>query len=243
MNDRMRSIFWPFGMLVIWVLISSCGLIPNTTAVGDTRTETQTVELGSASEVRVRIRMNAGELTVAGDANNLMDGTFRYNVVDWQPRVSYTIKDNQGELVVDHQGEAIPVGRTLINDWSMQLNNNVPIDLDIATGAGESELDLHGLDLTDLHIETGAGNTNVDLSGVLDHDLTVTINGGVGELSVKLPGEMGVRVSAGTGIGSLTSSGLVQDGDVYVNAAYGSSPHTLFVDIQAGVGSIRLAAP
>jgi hypothetical protein len=97
--------------------------------------------------------------------------------------------------------------------------------------------------LTGLRIETGAGNTNVDLSGALDHDLNATIEAGVGELSVKLPGEMGVRVSADTGIGGLTNSGLVKDGDDYVNADYGSAPYTLFLNIQAGIGSIHLDAP
>jgi hypothetical protein len=36
---------------------------------------------------------------------------------------------------------------------------------------------------------------------------------------------------------------LVQDGDDYVNETYGSAPNTLYLDIQAGVGSINLLAP
>jgi hypothetical protein len=81
------------------------------------------------------------------------------------------------------------------------------------------------------------------LSSALDHDLTVVIRGGVGELSVKLPGEMGVRVSADTGIGNLTNTGLVHDGSYFVNDVYGSSQHSLFLDIETGVGAIKLIGP
>lgn len=242
MSKKKRLIRWAFGSLALWLAISSCGFL-NTTSVSDTRTDTQNVELGSAEVVRVQIHMGAGELSVTGDANSLLDATFRYNVAHWQPRVNYTINGSRGELVVDHQGEAIPVGGALVNEWSLLLSNAVPIDLEIGTGAGESVLDLRGLDLTALSIEVGAGTTNVDLSRDLDHDLSAAISGGVGNLTVKLPGEMGVQVSADTGIGGLANSGLVKDGDVYVNAAYGSSPHTLFLNINTGIGAIELLTP
>jgi predicted membrane protein len=94
-----------------------------------------------------------------------------------------------------------------------------------------------------LRVEVGAGKTDIDLSSALDHDLSAVINGGVGSLSVKLPGDMGVRVSVDTGIGDLNSSGLTQDGGYLVNDAYGVSPNTLHLDISAGVGSIELMAP
>ena len=228
--------------LAIWLLISSCGLL-NTTRVTDTRTESQTVELGSANEARVRIEMGAGQLSVANGAQALMEGTFRYNVADWQPRLDYSVSGSQGVLLVDHSGDDIPVGGELVNEWNLSLNNLVPIDLEVQTGAGETELDLRDLNLTALQVQIGAGSTNIDLSSALDHDLHVAISGGVGNLSVKLPGEMGVRVSVDTAIGGLTNSGLEKDGEYYVNDAYGSSPNTLFLDISAGVGSINLLAP
>jgi hypothetical protein len=243
-NPTRSSIRWAGGVLAIWLLISSCGLI-RTTRVGETQTEAQTVELGSAEEARIRIELAVGELSISGGAAELMDGTFRYNVEDLQPQVNYAVNDSRGELVVDQQDGniSIPVGEELISQWTLQLNNAVPIDLQIHTAAGESELDLRGLDLTGLRIDVSAGTAVVDLSSALDHDLNARITGGVGELTIRLPEEMGVRVSADAAIGGLTNSGLTQDGDVYVNAAYGSSPHTLSLDVQTGLGSITLLAP
>jgi hypothetical protein len=231
--------------LVFWLLFSSCGLF-NTTRVGDTRTDTQNVELGSANEAKVRIEMGAGQLTVTGGAQALMEGTFRYNVTDWQPRLDYSVNDGQGVLVIDQSGIDIPFREDLVIEWNLSLNNLVPINLEIQTGAGETELDLRDLNLTALqvNIDAGiAGVTTLDLSSALDHDLNATVSVGVGDLTVKLPGEMGVRVSGDTAVGGLTNSGLVKDGEYYVNDAYGSAPNTLFLDISTSVGSINLLAP
>lgn len=232
---------WGTVLLTLCLLISACTRI-STTSIGETRSETESVDLGSADEARVQINMNAGELSVAGGAETLMEATFRYNIANWQPQVDYRLNGNQGVLTIEHENDDIPVGGGLVNEWNIGLNNVVPIALEIHAGAGETELDLRDLDLTDLQLEMGAGNSMVDLSSTLNHDLNASIQGGVGNVTVRLPADMGVRVSTSTGIGGLTNTGLVQEGDYYVNEAYGQSPHTLFLTIEAGIGAIELLA-
>ena len=73
--------------------------------------------------------------------------------------------------------------------------------------------------------------------------MNASIEGGAGKLTVMLPSDIGVRVDAQTGIGSVNTSGLTKEGDSYVNEAYGVSPYTLNLDIQAGVGAIDLQVP
>jgi hypothetical protein len=51
---------------------------------------------------------------------------------------------------------------------------------------------------------------------------------------------MGVRVTAETALVNVTASGLTRDGSTYVNAAYGTTPYTLNVEIEAGVGAVDL---
>ena len=72
----------------------------------------------------------------------------------------------------------------MINTWKLLLKNDIPVDLSITTGAGNSDLDLGSLDLTALKIESGAGTVNVNLDGNWDHDVTASIRGGIGELKV-----------------------------------------------------------
>jgi hypothetical protein len=53
----------------------------------------------------------------------------------------------------------------------------------------------------------GAGETTVDLTGDYEQDLAATIEGGVGEATVVLPGEVGVRVNAEGDSGRSTPRG------------------------------------
>jgi hypothetical protein len=135
------------------------------------------------------------------------------------------------------------VGGGLINEWEIQLNENVPMDLLIRTGAGNSQLDLGGLDITSLTVETGAGVTTVSLDGVWQHDVDVSIQGGFGELTVNLPADMGVRVEMDTALVSVTANGLINEENGYVNRAFGTAPHTLTLKLEAGVGAVVLVAP
>jgi predicted membrane protein len=107
-------------------------------------------------------------------------------------------------------------------------------------GAGESDLDLDSLTLTGLNLQMGAGKTTVDLTGDYAQDFDASIQGGVGEATVLLPSEVGVRARAEGGLGKINAEGLQREGDSYVNDAYGDSDVSLEIDVQGGVGQINL---
>jgi hypothetical protein len=86
----------------------------------------------------------------------------------------------------------------------------------------------------------GAGATTVDLTGSYERDIAATIEGGVGEATVRLPSAVGVKVNAEGGLGAINTQGLQREGDAYVNDAYGDSDVTLDVDVRGGVGRINL---
>src|SRR3712207_9265407 len=90
-------------------------------------------------------------------------------------------------------------------------------DLVVEMGAGESDLDLDSLTLTGLDLEMGAGETTVDLTGDYDRDFDASIQGGVGEGTVLVPSEVGVRARAEGGIGKIEAEGFQRDGAAYVN--------------------------
>ncbi len=120
------------------------------------------------------------------------------------------------------------------------IPGRIPTDLQVEMGAGESDLDLDSLTLTGLTLRKKAGKTTVDLIGDYGRDFEVNMEGGVGEATVLLPSEVGVRVRAAGGLGQINAKGLQREGDSYVNGAYGDSDVTLDMDIRGGVGEINL---
>jgi predicted membrane protein len=86
----------------------------------------------------------------------------------------------------------------------------------------------------------GAGDITIDLTGDWQDDLDAIIQGGLGQMTLKLPSDVGVRLNVQTGIGSVDASGLSKDGNIYTNDAYGNSDVSLRIEIDGGVGKINL---
>jgi hypothetical protein len=230
---------WAFAVSVLVLTLISCNLL--TTSVNQVRNESQTVDLKNATSARVQINFPAGDLTVQGGAQSLMDASFQYNVDKWKPQVQYSENGAQGELNVSQPGsDQVPVGGRLINTWKLLLENDTPIDLSIQTGAGNSDLNLGDLDLTTVKIDSGTGTMDINLAGNWNHDVNVSIHGGVGQLKVKLPSEIGVHIEMETALVNVKANGLIVADKGYVNQAYGTSPHTLTLKLEAGVGSVIL---
>jgi hypothetical protein len=185
--------------------------------------------------------MGAGELNLTGGADQLMEGDFSYNVADWKPEVSYDVGGDEGELVVKQGGAGgSNLGGEARNEWEIRLNDELPTDLVVQMGAGESDLDLASLALEGLKLQMGAGKTTVDLTGDYAQGFKASIQGGVGEAKVLLPSGVGVKAKAQGGLGKIDAEGLQRVGDSYVNDAYGESDVTLNVEVQGGVGEINL---
>jgi hypothetical protein len=209
--------------------------------VGEMQHQSESVDLENAQSVVAELRMGAGELNLTGGADALMEADFAYNVADWEPVVSYDVSGDTGELSVEQgSDEGVRLSGEARNEWDLRFNDEVPTELRVEMGAGESDLDLDSLTLTGLNLQMGAGKTTVDLTGDYGQDLDASIEGGVGEATVMLPSEVGVRVRAQGGLGKINAGGLQREGDSYVNDAYGASDVSLEVDVQGGIGQINL---
>lgn len=244
--------------LVLLLLVTGCRQ-----AVGDLQTESHTVEAAGAESAVVEINMGAGELEVNGGAAELFAGDFTYNIDSWKPTVDYGVNDGSGRLTVSQQGtlDGLPFGNNIRNEWNLRLNDEMPLEIVVRFGAGEGRLNLASLNLTSLNIEGGAGTadivlggspleslnissgvgeTTLDLTGEWENDLNATITGGVGELTLRLPTDVGVRIETQTGLGDVVADGFSQNGDVYTNNVYGESAVTLNISVTGGVGEITL---
>jgi N-terminal domain of toast_rack, DUF2154 len=212
-----------------------------TPKVGKMQRNSESVDPKDAQSAHVQLEMGAGELRLTGGADKLMEGDFSYNVSDWKPKVSYDVSGKKGELVVK-QGSANggDLSGGARNEWDISMNDQVPTDLVVRLGAGESDLDLDSLTLTGFDARMGAGKTTVDLTGDYTRDFDATIEGGVGQATVLLPSEVGVKAKAEGGLGKINAKGLKQVGGSYVNGAYGESDTNLSIDVKGGVGEINL---
>jgi hypothetical protein len=230
------------GMLAILasLALSAC---TSSGQVGELQQTTRNVDLGGAKTVQALIQMGAGDLTITGDgASPLLAASFDYNIPVWKPEVNYTVSGDVGQLEVQ-QPAGIELNTNLANyqyQWVLRFNDQVPLDMNVRLGAGISSLMLGGMSVERLDVQTGAGEATLDLTGNWQNNLAATITGGVGNLTIKLPKDTGARVTVSGGLGDIIANGVKQDGDGFVNDAYGSSDHTLLIDVKGGMGKVNL---
>ena len=224
------------------VLAGACSTQPGgTPQVGEMQRESKSVDPENADSARAQLKMGAGELHLTGGADRLMEADFSYNVSEWKPKVSYDVSGKKGELVVK-QGSANggDLSGGARNEWDISMNDELPTDLVVRLGSGESDLDLDSLTLTGVDLKMGAGKSTVDLTGDYAKGFDASIEGGVGQATVLLPSEIGVKAKAAGGLGGINAKGLKKVGDSYVNDAYGEADVNLSVDVKGGVGEINL---
>ena len=69
--------------------------------------------------------------------------------------------------------------------WDIGLARNLPIHLSIATGVGEADIDLGGLQIEALQLVTGVGKALVTLPAQ-EEPLAARLRGGVGITELKI---------------------------------------------------------
>lgn len=226
---QLISDYWPWALIVLggWFLIGA--IVP-----GGRRMETLVVLLGEAQHATVRIKFGAGDLvTRAASTGDLVDGTFRGGVrhhLDGPGRI---------ELEQDFQG-GIPWldGEAR---WDVGLTAEVPLDLRLDTGANRGTIDLGDLRVATLELHTGASETRVRLpraAGVT----SVRAESGAASLTFEVPAGVAARIRSRMALGSsqVDETRFPRAGDVYQSLDYATAPNRVDIDIQGGVGSVKV---
>ncbi|MFA6332944.1 MAG: toast rack family protein, partial [Methanoregula sp.] len=114
-------------------------LVPNTT----------TVPLDGAVAGDVKLTLGAGDLTLQGSAPDdaLMEATIFSQAAEWQPELVQTTNASRKFVTLTEKGhkgkEWFAVDSP--NSWDIDLNNKIPIRLDVTVGAGDCLVSLGSL--------------------------------------------------------------------------------------------------
>jgi len=217
----------PIKIIILFTLILTmlaCTVSVNVPEIRTGVTETKTIkENGNSGNnpLRISVQMGAGTLNINPGGTASVEGTVKYNVMDWEPKIV-----NSGDLIEISQANTSSVGipnGQIVNTWDLQLGSNL-MELTISTGANEGSFDLSGLAISRLSISDGASKTNVSFTQlnpvVLDkfeyhtgasevtlkglgfaHLRNLEFYGGAGSYHIDLTGEllddMNVKVSSG----------------------------------------------
>ena len=221
---------WPWLAvgLGVWYLIGS--VVQRNSGLR----EALSLPLAGASEAAVRIRFGAGELNVgAAAAGQLADGEYRGGVehrITGLGRVELEQDTSQGWPWLDR-------GFT----WTVGLTTEVPLDLRVDAGASRNLLDLRRHRLRSLELHTGASETRVVLPEAAGAT-SVRAEAGAASLTLEVPDGVAARIRTRVVLGSVQIDEYrfppVAGG--YESRDYATATNRVDIDVQGGVGSLRV---
>jgi hypothetical protein len=220
------------------VCLGGCGF--EGVATGPERNDGIHLDGTNIDKANVELDMGAGQMTIGGGAAKMLDGTFTYNVDEWKPVVSDTTNGSHAAVTIKQPHAARGGGKTKYV-WDLNLNDHILTDLTINCGAGQAKLELGTLTLRNLEVHMGAGQVQLDLRGQPARDYEVKVDGGVGQATIRLPKDVGIWAEAHGGIGSVTVTGLEKHGDHWENDLYNKAKVTVKLEVNGGIGEIRIS--
>jgi hypothetical protein len=235
------NLLWPLflialGLWIVW------GIIAGGPSV---ETEELSIPLEGARQARVRIRHGAGRLHVDASAglDELAAGTFGGGLDHRARREGDAL---EVDMRVPQRTAPFFVmpwfwGPRGALDWSFGLNREIPLSLDLQTGASDARLDLADLRVTDLRLQTGASATRLTLPANAGHT-RAEIRSGAASVSIQVPSGVAARMRISGGLAGITvdRSRFPRTGGVYQSPDYDTAPNRVDLDIETGVGSVDI---
>lgn len=219
----------------------------------------KSIEIGKAKEVKTYINFFAGELNISTSTEELAECLYGNNNGYIKPKMTYSEVGSIGYLTIESEEQDKGIDES--NNWDLKLNKDVKNDLSIKLRAGEANIDLEGCKLKGFNYKMAAGKSNInlkntsvpqvsfnlvageaniDMSGEWKNDGIAEIKGGVGEITVCVPYNMGVKIIVTGMLGDVNIPFFQKVGNVYTNDNFGKSKHCLFLSISGGIGQINV---
>jgi hypothetical protein len=230
------SLIWPILVITmgLWLLLSVFA------GRGARHGEQVSIPLNGAAAARVEINHGGGRLQIGAGAapGQLVTGTFGGGLNQRTrrdgPRLDLRMSVPEGSFPFF----AWPGS---ILDWEAAFNGEIPLSLDLKTGANEARLDLEDLRVVDLKLHTGASSTYLTLPA--HAGLTrARIEAGAASVDIRIPEGVGARIRVESGLAGINVDSLrfPRQGSVYFSDDYELAPNKLDLEIQAGVGSVTV---
>ena len=230
--------------LTIAVLFLGAGCSPGNINAPE---EIQVIDAKKAKDVEISIYSQKNNINLSGGANNLMVGKFHYFLPTRRVNLSYEEIKESGYLKIEEKyfpsiGQ-FPKQEQL-NAWQLVLSHQLPIDFNISFGEGRAELDLRQIAVRRLKIDLDKGTMMLNFMKPFADSLYARIKNEDGQITLKLPSDIGIYVEAADEATVVNAPGLKKNGRIFTNEFYKKENTALrFFVSTSGQGKITVEIP
>ncbi len=231
-------ILWPLFIILLGVYI----LIGRSYSDRNYKAEEISLPLDGATEALVRIEHGAGSLRISGAAKNgnLFSGRFH--------NMELT-SDKSGKRLTARMRPSFRDGFVFFPwnwerhglEWDFSLNPDIPLTLDIDTGASDNNLNLSAIKLAKLDLDTGASSNHIILPEKGGHS-RVEISSGASSMDITIPKGVAadIRVESGLADINIDQTRFPRSGKHYISPDYDAAANKIDLRLETGVSSVKI---
>lgn len=125
--------------------------------------------------------------------------------------------------------------------WEVSISPNIPIEIEILSGANESELDLTELFVTRLKVEMTASSTRINLPARVNR-YSAIVKAGAASIEILVPDEVAARITVKTGLSGIDVNPIrfPRVADAFESPDFASAARQVEIHVETGVGSVTV---
>jgi len=225
---------WPLALILFggWMILSVYW------KPARSEPETFSIPLNQARSIKYKFSHGAGQIEIRGGApaGQALVGSSATGM-----NRSSHLNGDRLDVKIEAGASFIPFVGPSEGVWRFQLSQEVPIIVDVETGASQLDMDLKDVLATHIGLKTGASNTNVTLpargASLLD------LEAGAASVNIRVPEATAARVRVKEGLTALqvdTNRFPKLDSGFYQSPNFESAVDRAEIHVEAGVGSISV---
>ncbi|NWG33819.1 MAG: hypothetical protein HXY42_05215 [Chloroflexi bacterium] len=196
------------------------------------------VALGGAKSVRYKFSHGAGQIVISGGApvDQALAGSSAAGVEE-----TSRLDGDRLEVRIEAGASFIPFVGPSDGTWRFHLTQQVPVTLEVETGASQLKMDLRDVSASHITLKTGASSSEIILpargASLLD------LEAGAASIDISLPEGVAGRIRIKEGLTSLsvdTNRFPQVDSRLYQSPNFDTSPDRAEINVEAGLGSITI---
>lgn len=157
-----------------------------------------------------------------------------------EPSVKFDTVGDTAKLNLDTS-----LGRRFFNNHgeniSLKLTNQIPLDIDISTGATKGTFDFSRLKLAKLTLSTGAADLTMNFGNTGMHS-KADISSGASTITIVAPKGVGLRIQ-NSGVSSIEFSNqanFIKQGSYYTSNDFSSAASSVDINLSAGASKVNI---
>lgn len=184
---------------------------------------------------KLNLSIGGGTVEIDSTDENIINATVP-DKWTWKD-VRFNNGDSRVDIDIKQKSNFTKINRNKSFDYNFSLNDELLWDINVDTGAINGTMDFSNLKLAELDINMGASNLDL-IFGDKAEKTKVDIDGGVTNLEITVPKELGVRIDIDGGIKNTNIRGADWkrvDG-YYISPNYEDAAKKLDIDVDMGIG-------